>query len=114
MTGKENEQSEFDFKESDRLRDIGITRAETNTEEDWHEAAMAAVATVARRLSRFTTDDVVKILIEHRWSAREPRALGGIMRRAQKLGYCEPTSEYVKSPWKRAHSRPKRVWRSTI
>jgi hypothetical protein len=71
-----------------------------------------AVKRTAERRGEFTGDDV--------WTSMgdqvvvEPRALGPVMRRAQRLGWATPTDRYVLTERPEAHRRPVRVWRSMI
>lgn len=71
----------------------GIAASYEGADQQWKEDAFAAVKRVAAAKSTFTPDDI--------WDEvekpREPRALGGVMRRAMREGVCEPTGNYVKS-----------------
>lgn len=80
----------------------------------WTEAADAAVREAAR-LHREITTDIVWLLMPHELrEVREPRALGAVMKRAAAERVIEDTGKVEKTSLKRAHRRPKAVWRSLI
>lgn len=80
----------------------------------WPVLAKAAVAAVARRLERFTTDDVWEELAEREAGGGDPRAIGPVMDAAAADGTIERTDETVKSSRKECHGRPVRVWISRV
>lgn len=80
----------------------------------WPATAAAAVASVARRLERFTTDDVWAELEGDGVSGGEPRRMGAIMDQAARDGICQKTEEHVQSKRRECHGRPVRVWASLV
>jgi hypothetical protein len=76
----------------------------------WVEAALDAVKYVAETAREFTSDD----LWDHITQPREPRALGAVMRNAQKLGYIKATDRWTPSERVECHGRPVRVWASLL
>jgi hypothetical protein len=76
------------------------------TPDDWKDAAWLALEDVVWRGQPFTTDDLLPALAGH---DVELRALGALMRQAQKRGWITPGG-YVASTRRESHMRPKRQW----
>ncbi len=76
------------------------------------DEAVAAVRCVARRNAEFTSDDVWEWL--GGCDTHEARAMGPVMRRAAKMGYCKKTTNTIPSKDPTCHGRDKRVWRSLL
>lgn len=95
---------------ADRLAtEEAIERVDAAAPAAWKDEALDAVRTLARGGGRFTTDDV--------WDAlaylgvakpREPRALGPVMRRAEREGTVRWTGTFAES--RRRHRTPVRIW----
>jgi hypothetical protein len=82
------------------------------TPKEWQAAARDAVADLAMRGTPFTTDDVLAFLEADPTlpaGGVETRALGAVMRKAQKDGWITPGG-YVTSTRRESHQRPKRLW----
>lgn len=77
-----------------RARDEGIANAEAGAPTGWSFRAGEAVRYVCQTRSRFTPDDIWETGLE---KPPEPRALGPVMLRAAKAGWCERTGELVHS-----------------
>lgn len=78
--------------------------------DEWKETAKAALKAVCLACDEFTTDE----LDELRKTAKEPRALGGLMKEGERRGWCIPTDKYQSSKSARNHRRAIRVWRSLL
>ena len=104
----------LDAKASKEARDEGIGRAEANAGQDWNDAMDMVVIEVAQRKPWFTSDDVVELADQKGIETpKEPRALGGVLRRAAIDRVCE--KEPVPGvPTRRVsrHRAPLTVWRS--
>ena len=96
---------------------------ESGASEDWQEDALKCVKLVCTRQRTFVADDVWQLMnrLYPETTTRDLRAMGPIMLRAVRLGWCERTNEMRRSegeyrPGNRgtchAHLRP--VWRSKI
>jgi hypothetical protein len=87
-----------------------ILQVEQNADAEWLETALLAVERTCRKLEYFISDDV--------WdfgeleSTREDRALGPVMMRAKRNGWCVKTDRL--RPSRRSHLSGKPVWRSLI
>lgn len=101
----------FDAEEGKQLRDEGIANAEAGAPTGWPFAALQAVRWVARTHETFTPDDVWETGLE---KPPEPRALGAVMLRAVKAGYCERTETYQPSRNPLQHHTPIRIYRSLL
>jgi hypothetical protein len=77
--------------------------------ESWKSYCLALIRDVARLNNRFTSD-VVMLAMQQK--PHDPRALGPLMKVAQKMGYIRPLNEY--KPSVRRHATPLRVWESLI
>ena len=93
--------------------EAAIAEVAAHTNEEWRGVAMEAVAAVARRLQPFTTEDVWLYLREHFPDAgvHNNKAMGPIMRAAQKAGWIEKTDSH-RAAEQMAHNRPMQLWRS--
>jgi hypothetical protein len=74
------------------LRDEAIERAETHASPEWKADAYRAIEDLCVKRREFTSDDLWGVIE----MPKEPRALGGVFRRAQKAGICRHGG-YVKS-----------------
>lgn len=91
------------------VTDEAVERAYVNAPEDWKANAAVAVENCAKRFNEFTTDEVWDALDEQ---PREPRALGGVMRRAARDGLIRKTNRVRNSTATKRHSRPMTIWES--
>lgn len=104
----------FDLDAARQARDAAIAQAAANADTAWFDAALRSVSWLAMTQEHFTTDDVWAVLVDRDEATHEPRALGAVMQRARKLGYCVPTDRYQNSARPDCHSRPVRVWESSL
>lgn len=102
----------FDIAEGKAQAEEGIRRADAYADKEWKVAALEAVKAVANANGRFTANEVWEELAKGGASTAEPRALGAIFRKARKLGWIQPTNEYLPSKIPQQHRRPIRVWES--
>lgn len=104
----------FSLSEAQAARDAAIAQADEHADAKWKEVAWEAVIACAAVACEFTTDSVWKYLSLYHPNVHthEPRALGAVMKRAQKAGWIEPTDRFVNSSRKSCHSAPIRVWRA--
>ncbi len=91
-------------------RDIALERVETAASEAWKAEALEAVYAVCCARHTFISDDVWEI--GELPSTREDRALGPIMLRAARLGWCRKTTEV--RPSVRSHLAGKPIWESLL
>lgn len=106
---------QFDLGAGQRAADRAIDQVEAHADERWLDRALEAVRFVAERRVTFTTDPVWFWL--GKWGVphpHEPRAMGAVMRRAQKEGWISPTQEFVPTTRVKSHKSPTRVWASLI
>lgn len=87
-------------------RDRAIDIVEANMPNDWREEASRIIFRLARTCDEFTTDEVWAGLSQ----PPEPRALGAVMRQAQRDGWIRPTDRVRNSVRVECHARPVRVW----
>jgi hypothetical protein len=104
----------FDALAGSMLANEGIAKADANVDKAWALVALKAVSWLAMTQEEFTADDVWGILATDPAFTHEPRALGGVMRRAVSCGYIESTDRYILSSRPECHRNPKRVWKSLL
>ena len=108
-------QTEPDPAGAEAAKEAGIEKVTVNRDPAWAALAFDAILLVAQRQPTLTTDDIHYELGRQRVpEPREPRVYAAPMRRAQKAGVIEPTSEHRLSTRRQAHRNPKRVWRSRV
>ncbi len=107
-----DEQLTFDAAASTQARDAAIRRVDTHAEPDWKTAAYEAVIQTAQlHPDGFIVDDVWPQIDDDVPPPHELRAMGAVMRRAQKAGEIIPTDQFRLSARVTAHRNPRRVWR---
>lgn len=101
------------FAQADAARDKGMAQAEENAHEAWKATAYATVRWLAKNRSAFTSEDVLKVMAKDfpELTTHDTRALGPVMKRAQKAGVIQPTSDFVKGTRSSRHGAFIRVWR---
>ena len=107
------DQTTFDLPEAKRQRDDAMGAIAGNTDPAFTTSAREAVDLCAHVMPQgFTADDVVGFLI--RWKVEPPhdwRALGPIVKQAQRDGLIVPTGAFRLSSRPSLHACPRRVWR---
>ncbi len=93
----------------------GMDRAERHANPDWWLFMLAAARDVALRKEAYNTDDLERIRQDRQGPrTHENRAMGPLMREAQRLGYCVPTQDWTPSSQRGNHRRPMMTWYSLI
>lgn len=96
-------------------KDEAIERVKRHADPQWWAWMLEGVKEVAQRKPVFNTDDIERLRQDRQGPrTHENRAIGPLMKTAQKLGYCIPTEDWVESSQKVNHRRPMRVWYSLI
>lgn len=105
-------ESAKDAVRGDALKNQAIGRVLEAAPADWLGTALQAVFWAASRNERFTTDEVWAF--EELGQPPEPRAMGAVMKVAEKSGWIEPTRDHRLSRRPVCHRRPLRVWQSRL
>ena len=92
-----------------RLSESAQSSVLGNAASEWVEYCLDLIRNIARMNDRFTSDTVMLAMTR---KPHDPRALGPVMKMAQKKGYIRPTDEY--RPSVRRHATPLRVWQSCL
>lgn len=100
----------FDTVAATTAKQVAIEKVWDGASDEWKVSALVSLRTVCLACDEFTTDE----LDELRKTAREPRALGGLMKEGERRGWCIPTDKYQSSKSARNHRRAIRVWRSLL
>jgi hypothetical protein len=94
-------------------RDAAMEQVEAAAQPEWKEAALDAIYTTARHRADFIVDDVWQNFHGND-STRDKRAIGPLMRVAQREGWITPTDKFRPSFITHHHATPRRVWESRI
>lgn len=105
---------QFDLKAAREARDAGMSLAESGIAPEWRAAATAAVRKLCETRPTFICDDVWLELGERDDTPKNARALGPILNRAAKDGWCRNTKTYVPSANRNCHANPRPVWGSLL
>lgn len=81
-----------------------------NANEEWKIAAGLTVRVFADRGQEFTADDVWDVMERLPYETHDNRALGAIMRSAQRTGVIVNTGTFARS--RRRHKAPIPIWRA--
>lgn len=102
--------SQMTIEEALAARDREMARVDEHCDEQWKDRALQAVRLVCELRAEWHSDDI--------WALtgldepREARALGPIMLKAARLGYCRKSDRT--RPSVRSHGSGKSVWISLI
>lgn len=86
-----------------------IEAVENHADVEWNAQALEAVERICQRLAEFISDDIWDSGLE---STREDRALGPVLMKARRMGWCVKTDRV--RPSKRSHMSGKPVWKSML
>lgn len=104
------QQHQMTFEQALTGRNIALERVDAAADSDWREMALEAVRQTCNELDEFISDDIWTISgLE---APEESRALGPVMLRAARLGWCAKTDRV--RPSVRSHLSGKPVWRSRL
>jgi hypothetical protein len=99
----------------------GINRADAAANETWKDAALQAVRRVCEKQATFFSDDVWREFIAAcgefaRTGTHNRAAMGPVLLRAARLGWCKRTDEYRRTEFRAAsnHNNVALVWRSLL
>jgi hypothetical protein len=93
-------------------RDAGLARVEAGAAGEFSDTALLVVERLAREQPQVTSEEVWPRL--EGVLTTDNRALGPVMRRAQRLGYIAPTDRVTLTTMPRSHRSPMRIWKSLI
>lgn len=92
----------------------GMERVERNANAAWASSMLEAIHRTCRTCRRFNSDYVMK-MYTGKEKTRDLRALGPLMRRAAKMGWCQlADAKPVNSTRKTLHASPRNMWDSLI
>jgi hypothetical protein len=91
-------------------RDDAVQRVDDHADVDWKDQALDAVRRTCEQRAEFISDDIWEV--GNLPSTREDRALGAVMRKAARNGWCIKTDRV--RPSVRSHLSGKPVWSSLL
>ena len=108
--------STFDYEAAKYAKTVAMDQVDLNANPVWKDLMLELVRVVALTHASFTTDDVMILYreIEDAPTTHDLRALGPVMNKAAKLGYCEKTNTVDGSIRPSNHQRPLAIWKSLI
>lgn len=111
----------FDYerrrRESEAAKKEAMQRVEANANKAWSDFMLNLVYLTCREQYRFTTDepmDRYDAAPEPKPVTHEKRAMGPVMTRAAKMGYCRKTNIVEPSRRSKLHASPIAIWESLI
>ena len=105
----------LDAPSGELLKQKAISRVRDNADQEWRNAAIAAVRQIASVYSDFTTDDVwIELGGQAMQGTHDPRAMGAVMTDAARAGICRKSDRVRPSERKECHRRPIAIWISRI
>lgn len=96
------------------LRDEALTRIDDHQRADTRLKALELLEQLARDRRHFTADDLLELCTREHLRFGDNRALGAVMRRAEKQLMIRATDNFVLSKNPKKHASPTRVWVSNI
>lgn len=98
--------------QGDLLADEGAQRAMSGADEGWLRAAKHVVWQLIQEGQPWTTDQIWYRLEALGVTTQEPRALGAVVRSAQRKGFIQQVG-YRPTTRPEAHARPIPIWLAT-
>ena len=98
-------------------RDVGHAVVEAATDEEFRDAAWAAMRRACQAHMAVTSDDIWRELDAHGYDGRVPKRanlVGSIMRRAAGLGWTKDSGQMTKTARAAGNARKITVWRSLL
>jgi hypothetical protein len=99
-------------RDADIATQHAINQSEKHAHDAWRAYAINAVERVARLRAEFTVDAVRYLVERSHFKTHDKRAMGGVIKTAQRNGWISPTGKTV--PSKVGHKTPMQIWRSNI
>lgn len=97
------------------IRDVtneAIAQSFENAQDPWKEYAMHCVSVIAKKMPEFTVNDVRPLVEASPYTTQDKRAMGAVIKAAQKRGWIKPSGEVRVN--KTGHGTQMTVWESNI
>lgn len=115
LDAKARKRSRFDATAAQESKEAAIARVGAAADPVWVKAALEAVVYVCERRATFTADAIWWVLEYAGINVPdEPRALGAVMKIAEKVGVCKSTRQFEQTVRPSRHGTDVRVWRSMV
>lgn len=98
--------------ETKELTEEGIARSWENAADPWKAYALHCVSVIAKRMEEFTVNDVRPLVEAGGFTTNDNRAMGGVIKEAQRRNWIESTKRVQTS--KVGHGSNMTIWRSNI
>lgn len=90
----------------------GVNSGYSHADATWKEMALECVRVIALEKSTFTMNDVRWLVRQSPIKTHDNRAMGGVIKKAQKLGWVQPTGQSI--PSKVGHGVSLQIWKSNL
>lgn len=110
-------QLQFGDRSGQEAKIKAMQQAEAHTYPGWNDTALDAVRLAAQKHREFVSDHVWEYMPTPNPQddpQLEPRAMGAVMARANRLGWIKPTQVFQPTNRVASHRRPCRIWQSLI
>ncbi|MAB58260.1 MAG: hypothetical protein CL524_12015 [Aequorivita sp.] len=101
------------LKKGKAARDAAMEESSVGANTAWKEAALDAIYVTAKRRDTLIVDDIWKHFHSSETTG-DLRAVGPLMRVAQREGWIAPTKQFRPSYVPSHHATPRRVWKSKL
>lgn len=108
--------STFDYSAAKNAKTVAMDQVDLNADPAWKDLMLQLAHVVALTHPTFTTDDLMLLYheINDAPKTHDLRALGPVMNRAARAGYCVKTNMVDGSNRPSNHHRPLAIWQSLI
>lgn len=100
--------------DSDKARNAGMQQVDKHAHEAWKKRCLFVIQQLCQRNVTIDADMISAELSKYPEETHDNRAIGPMLTRAKKLGYCRPTNEFTRTTQKQCHGMPRRIWQSCI
>ena len=94
------------------VTDEAVLQSFENAKDPWKAYALRCVSVIAKKMETFTVNDVRPLVAQSPFKTQDNRALGGVIKQAEKKGWIYPTGETRVN--KTGHGTAMQVWGSNI
>ena len=92
--------------------DKAIADGHDHAKVEWRNYALQCVEAIAKRRQEFTVNDVREMIHNGPYKTHDNRAVGGVVKRAQRYGMIRPSGRTI--PNRVGHGTQMQIWSSCI
>lgn len=110
MEGKQT--NLFDHIAIQKATEAGIKKGYDNAHTEWRTMALSCLYKICNTMPEFTVNDVRDLVEKYLIKTHDNRAMGGVIKTGQKMGWFEPTGRSI--PSLVGHKVHIQIWKSLI